>query len=149
MKFKSIVLMGLVFFAVSCTPEKKVYKSFDEYPVPSAPINEMVYTPSQTTFTIWAPTAEQVELMLFESGDEGSAYQSVTLEPKEDGLWSAAVNANLKGKFYAFNVKVKEKWLGETPGIMAKAVGLNGKRAAIVDMKDTDPQGWLQINVLL
>ena len=142
MKFKSIVLMGLVFFAVSCTPEKKVYKSFDEYPVPSAPINEMVYTPSQTTFTIWSPTAEQVELMLFESGDEGSAYQSVTLEPKEDGLWSASVNANLKGKFYAFNVKVKEKWLGETPGIMAKAVGLNGKRAAIVDMKDTDPQGW-------
>jgi pullulanase len=142
MKLKSIILMGLVLFTVSCTSEKKVYKTFDEYPVPSTPINEMVYTPSQTTFTLWAPTAEQVELMLFDSGDEGSAYQSVTLESKEDGLWSASVNENLKGKFYAFNVKVKEKWLGETPGIMAKAVGLNGKRAAIIDLKDTDPKGW-------
>ena len=96
MKLKSIVLMGLAIFAMSCTPEKRAYKSFDEYPVPSAPINEMVYTPSQTTFTLWSPTAEQVELMLFDSGDEGSAYQSVTLEPKEDGLWSASVNANYK-----------------------------------------------------
>lgn len=142
MKLKSIVLMGLAIFAMSCTPEKRAYKSFDEYPVPSAPINEMVYTPSQTTFTLWSPTAEQVELMLFDSGDEGSAYQSVTLEPKEDGLWSASVNQNLKGKFYAFNVKIKEKWLGETPGIMAKAVGLNGKRAAVIDLADTNPQGW-------
>ena len=142
MKLKSIFLMALAMLTVSCSPEKKVYKSFDEYPVPSAPINEMVYTPSQTTFTLWAPTAEQVELMLFDSGDEGSAYQSVTLESKEDGLWSASVNENLKGKFYAFNVKIKDKWLGETPGLMAKAVGLNGKRAAIIDMKDTDPKGW-------
>ncbi|WP_321437944.1 type I pullulanase [uncultured Bacteroides sp.] len=142
MKIKSIFLIGLTAVAVSCTSEKKVYKSFDEYPVPSAPINEMVYTPSQTTFTLWAPTAEQVELMLFESGEEGSAYQSVTLEAGEDGLWSSTVKENLKGKFYAFNVKIKEKWLGETPGIMAKAVGVNGKRAAIIDMQETDPQGW-------
>jgi len=142
MKIKSIFLVGLTAVAVSCTSEKKAYKSFDEYPVPSAPINEMVYTPSQTTFTLWAPTAEQVELMLFESGEEGSAYQSVTLEAGEDALWSASVKENLKGKFYAFNVKIKEKWLGETPGIMAKAVAVNGKRAAIIDMQETDPQGW-------
>lgn len=142
MKLKSVVLSGLVLFAVSCTSEKKVYKSFDEYPVPSAPINEMEYTPSKTTFTLWAPTADQVELMLFDSGDEGSAYQSVTLEPKDDGLWSASVDQDLKGKFYAFNVKIKDKWLGETPGLMAKAVGINGKRAAIIDMRETNPKGW-------
>ncbi len=142
MKTKLIIIIGLVIFVVSCTPEKKVYKSFNEYPIPSAPINEMVYTPSKTTFSIWAPTADQIELMLFDSGDEGSAYQSVTLEAGESGLWSAAVNSNLKGKFYAFNVKIKNKWLGETPGLMAKAVGVNGKRAAIIDMKDTDPVGW-------
>lgn len=142
MKLKSVVLSGLILFAVSCTPEKKVYKSFDEYPVPSAPINEMEYTPSKTTFTLWAPTADQVELMLFDSGEEESAYQSVPLEAKEDGLWSGSVDQDLNGKFYAFNVKIKEKWLGETPGLMAKAVGVNGKRAAIIDMKKTNPQGW-------
>lgn len=29
-----------------------------------------------------------------------------------------------------------------TPGIFAKAVGVNGKRGAIVDLRDTDPEGW-------
>ena len=38
------------------------------------------------------------------------------------------------GKFYTFNVKINDKWLGDTPGINAKAVGVNGKRAAIIDM---------------
>lgn len=28
------------------------------------------------------------------------------------------------------------------PGINAKAVGVNGKRAAIINMRDTDPEGW-------
>lgn len=32
--------------------------------------------------------------------------------------------------------------VGDTPGINAKAVGVNGKRAAIIDMKSTDPEGW-------
>lgn len=41
-------------------------------------------------------------------------------------------------------MKIKDKWLGDTPGINAKAVGVNGKRAAIIDMKATDPEGWAQ-----
>ena len=41
-----------------------------------------------------------------------------------------------------FNVKVNGKWLGDTPGIMAKAVGVNGKRAAVIDLRSTDPEGW-------
>lgn len=31
---------------------------------------------------------------------------------------------------------------GDTPGIMAKAVGVNGKRAAVIDLRSTDPEGW-------
>lgn len=46
------------------------------------------------------------------------------------------------GKFYTFNIKIDDQWLGDTPGINAKAVGVNGKRAAIIDMKATDPEGW-------
>jgi pullulanase len=48
----------------------------------------------------------------------------------------------LHGKFYTFNVKIDGKWLGDTPGIMAKAVGVNGQRAAILDLNSTDPEGW-------
>lgn len=30
----------------------------------------------------------------------------------------------------------------DTPGIMAKAVGVNGKRAAVLDLRSTDPEEW-------
>ena len=48
----------------------------------------------------------------------------------------------LKGKFYAFNVKVDDQWLGDTPGVLAKALGVNGDRAAVINMADTNPEGW-------
>ena len=34
------------------------------------------------------------------------------------------------------------QWLDETPGIYAKAVGVNGKRAMVLDMETTNPEGW-------
>ena len=31
---------------------------------------------------------------------------------------------------------------GQTPGVFAKAVGVNGARGAVIDMASTNPQGW-------
>ena len=39
-------------------------------------------------------------------------------------------------------MKIDDKWQGDTPGINARAVGVNGKRAAIIDWKSTQPEGW-------
>ena len=83
-----------------------------------------------------------VRVLLYDSGNEGSAYQTLSLEMGEDGIWNTSIKEDLKGKFYTFNVKVNGKWLGDTPGIMAKAVGVNGKRAAVIDLRSTDPEGW-------
>lgn len=129
---------------VSCTPAKKEYASYELYPVRSGSLAEMEYTPAATKFSLWAPTADEVRLMLFDSGDKGHAYETVSLNPGEDGTWTVSVDKNLQGKFYTFNVKVNDKWLGDTPGINAHAVGVNGKRAAIIDLKSTDPEGWLE-----
>lgn len=52
------------------------------------------------------------------------------------------MDKDLLGKFYTFNVKIDDKWQGDTPGINARAVGVNGKRAAIIDWKSTQPEGW-------
>ena len=41
------------------------------------------------------------------------------------------------GRFYTFDTG-----RGECAGIFAKAVGVNGQRAAIIDMDKTDPAGW-------
>jgi pullulanase len=46
------------------------------------------------------------------------------------------------GKFYTFQVKINGKWLDETPGIWAKAVGINGHRGAVIEFATTNPEGW-------
>ncbi len=127
---------------VSCSPAKKEYASYELYPVRSDDLTEMEYTPEVTSFTLWAPTADEVRLMLFDTGDGGHAYETVSMMADKEGTWTAKVEKDLIGKFYTFNVKIKDKWLGDTPGINAKSVGVNGKRAAIIDMSATDPEGW-------
>lgn len=129
---------------ISCAPAKNEYASYELYPVRSANLTEMEYTPAATQFTLWSPTADEVRLMLFEAGGGGHAYETVSMKPSKEGTWTAAVEKDLKDKFYTFNVKINDKWLGDTPGINAKAVGVNGKRAAIIDMKSTDPEGWAE-----
>ncbi len=143
MKLNELALIGVAAAAiVSCSPAKKEYASYELYPVRSDDLTEMEYTPEVTNFTLWAPTADEVRLMLFDTGDGGHAYETVSMVADKEGTWTAKVEKDLIGKFYTFNVKIKDKWLGDTPGINAKAVGVNGKRAAIIDMNATDPEGW-------
>ena len=142
MNVKHVIWASIMSTTISCQSVKKEYTSFEEYPIPEGKLVEMEYSPIETKFTLWAPTAEEVRLLLYDSGNEGSAYQTLSLEMGEDGIWNTSIKEDLKGKFYTFNVKVNGKWLGDTPGIMAKAVGVNGKRAAVIDLRSTDPEGW-------
>ena len=145
MKLNELALIGVATATVvSCAPAKNEYASYELYPVRSGSLTEMEYTPEVTNFTLWAPTADEVRLMLFDAGDGGHAYETVSMVSDKEGTWTAKVEKDLIGKFYTFNVKIKDKWLGDTPGINAKAVGVNGKRAAIIDMRATDPEGWAQ-----
>lgn len=142
MNVKHVIWASIMSTTISCQSVKKEYTSFEEYPIPEGKLVEMEYSPIETKFTLWAPTAEEVRVLLYDSGNEGSAYQTLLLEMGEDGIWNTSIKEDLKGKFYTFNVKVNGKWLGDTPGIMAKAVGVNGKRAAVIDLRSTDPEGW-------
>lgn len=142
MNVKHVIWAPIMSTTISCQSVKKEYTSFEEYPIPEGKLVEMEYSPIETKFTLWAPTAEEVRVLLYDSGNEGSAYQTLSLEMGEDGIWNTSIKEDLKGKFYTFNVKVNGKWLGDTPGIMAKAVGVNGKRAAVIDLRSTDPEGW-------
>jgi pullulanase len=102
---------------------------------------EFKYSPSFSVFTLWSPTASQVRVNLFADGIQGSAYKVLSL--KQNGsFWSIKVNGNLSGKFFTFQIKYQGSWLNETPGIQCRATGVNGMRAAILDLKKTDPSGW-------
>lgn len=112
--------------------------------MPFGTLTEMTYSPSATDFHLWAPTAQKVELRLYAAGQGGKALKTVTMKRSSDGTWHASLRGDLAGRFYTFNVKAEGCWLGETPGINAHAIGVNGQRAAIIDMATTNPEGWAE-----
>lgn len=97
--------------------------------------NEMNYSPQQTVFTLNAPS--RPTLRLYKKGLEGKAYKKIKMTAAGKDRWTVTVPGNLKGVFYTFDIGK-----GETPGVFAKAVGVNGKRGAVVNMSETNPIGW-------
>ena len=90
---------------------------------------EVTYTPEATTFKLFAP-------------DDAECYvktgnQKIKMTKAGNCLWTATVKGNLKGQSYVFDAGH-----GETPGVFAKAVGVNGKEGYILDLSDTNPAGW-------
>lgn len=115
----------------------------DAYPVYDGDDLELKVDASGTHFTLWSPGAEAVKLHLYADGQNGAPYTTADMSPeKSAGVWRVSFPEKLYGKFYTFQVKIGGKWLKETPGVWAKAVGANGRRAAIVDMAATNPEGW-------
>lgn len=104
--------------------------------------NEITYTKRGTTFALVAQKAQSVNLNIYAEGTGGKPVKTVAMRKGEKGVWKAVVKGDLNGRFYTFNVKQDGKMLGETPGLFAKAVGVNGKRGAIIDMAATNPEGW-------
>ncbi len=100
------------------------------------------YSPHLTRFKLWSPVAISVELRLYAEGVGGVAVARYNLEVAGDGWWRLNVYKDLKGCFYAYRVQRPEGWLDETPGVFATAVGVNGMRAAVVDLDATNPDGW-------
>ena len=97
--------------------------------------NEMSYQQDKTEFRLNAPTA--ATLRIYDNGSDTKAAKTVKMKKASNGEWVATVKGNLKGKFYTFDTGN-----GECPGVFAKAVCVNGNRAVIVDMADTNPEGW-------
>lgn len=103
--------------------------------------DECLYSPSKTQFTFWSNTAEQMEVRIYNDAND---VQTVSLKKGENDFWTATVKGDLAGKFYTVRSYQDGEWAPEAPGIFAKAVSVNGQRAAIIDMKTTNPDGWCQ-----
>ena len=141
MKVNQILMTLMVGFLCACNNVPK-YQSYDDYPVYEGNDLELVYSAQSSKFRVWAPTASEVKLLLYDNGSEGAAYETFDMKRSENGTWKKEIDRNLKGKFYTFQVRIGEKWLDETPGMWVKATGINGKRAAIIDLAETNPDGW-------
>ena len=97
--------------------------------------NEVSYSPKQTTFKLNAP--KKPTLRIYEAGRGGKVEKKIKMKQTSENVWETTISGDLKGKFYTFDIG-----RGETPSVFAKAVGINGKRGAIVDMQTTNPSGW-------
>lgn len=129
MTLKTILLS----FLTSCTAHSAAAQTF----------NEVEYSPKETTFQLTtSPDVKKVNVLLSDTDSENPAEQMIKqMKHVGAGKWKLTVKSDLKGKYYLFSV-YNNAQPDNTPGIFAKAVGVNGKRGAIVDLRDTDPEGW-------
>ena len=106
--------------------------------------NECVYSSRQTEFSFWSNAAEQMEVRIYDEGqgDEVECIKVVPLTKGSNDFWKATVKGDWAGQFYTIRSYQNGEWSAESPGIFAKAVSVNGQRAAILDWKTTSPEGW-------
>ncbi|HCB94535.1 MAG TPA: glycoside hydrolase family 13 candidate a-glycosidase (amylase-related), partial [Ruminococcus sp.] len=117
------------------------------------------YTKDNTIFKVWSPTATEVKVNIYTKGsdnEDGSAkLGTYTLEKVMEndewtGLWSVNLSGDWKNYYYTYSITTTDTThMGsdttktyETQDVYSKAVGVNGNRSMIVDLNDTNPDGW-------
>lgn len=137
----TIVSAALVYGAdkaLAASPDA-MYSTFETYDGNDL---ELVVDSKGTHFTLWSPEAQEAHVLLYPTDRNSAATDTLAMKRSERGTWRVSVPEQLYDKFYTFQIKYKGKWLDETPGVWAKAVGTNGHRAAIINFADTNPEGW-------
>ncbi len=103
------------------------------------------WSKEETFFRLWAPTAEAVKINLYQTGDYrvDDLIEQVEMTPDVNGTWTATVEGDLNGTYYTYSVDV-DGVTNEACDPYARAVGVNGKRAMVIDLDATDPEGWAE-----
>src|SRR5512133_2825759 len=97
----------------------------------------VLYTKGKTNIRVWAPSALEVELRIYEKSTDGEPIRIDQFYKAENGTWTIALNGDLKGFYYTIKVNDGD-WLNETPGVDARAVGVNGHRGLIFNPEETN-----------
>ncbi|MBQ4540846.1 MAG: type I pullulanase, partial [Alistipes sp.] len=110
---KTSIKIAAIMLAISTLAACSSADTTGDWPVPEQRLCEMDYTPSKTTFSLWAPTADEVEVRLY---DNGALAETIAMKPAEACMWTATKEGDQIGKQYTFRVKIDGEWLKETPG---------------------------------
>ncbi len=98
-----------------------------------------------TTWKVWAPTAAEVVLNLYESGHEGESYKDIVMTRGEKGVWEHTEKGVGHGTYYTYTVTTSVGTQVATDPY-GKSAGLNGNRTMVVDLDKTNPEGWDDTN---
>ncbi|MFQ5445612.1 MAG: type I pullulanase, partial [Saprospiraceae bacterium] len=116
--------------------------TLNAYPVYKGHDLGLTYSSRKSKFKIWSPPAKEVRLFLYDKGWGGDTLLIKNMKKGKQGTWSATLRGDQEGRFYAFQVLIDTTWLAETPDPYARATGVNGHRAMVVDLTKTNPEGW-------
>ncbi|WP_253932073.1 type I pullulanase [Lewinella sp. W8] len=129
---------------MSCQETRPVYTSLDEYPIyPHGDLGAK-YTTEATTFKLWSPAVDAARVKLYRE-DSGDLAPMRVLDMEEiDGAWTAIAEGDMDEIYYTFQVKQNGTWQEEATDPYARAAGTNGTRGQVIDLADTNPEGWAQ-----
>ncbi|MEW6287408.1 MAG: pullulanase-type alpha-1,6-glucosidase, partial [Chloroflexota bacterium] len=101
------------------------------------------------TLRLWAPTAQSVTLFLYDSEKASYANKIPMQWDASTGVWSVTGEADWKGKYYLYEVKVFAPSSGKIETNLVTdpyslSLSMNSQRSQIVDLNDASlkPQGW-------
>lgn len=140
------ILLTAAVLTYSCRTDTPTQKEgpmrFEDYPVYQGSGLGLTYTPAASSFMLWSPVADSARVLLYEKGEGGDPLRTLTMTRAEGGVWATTVGEDVKGLYYAFQTYIGGRWMLPVPDPYAKATGVNGKRAQVVDMSTTNPPGW-------
>jgi len=102
---------------------------------------------------VWAPTAQNVELLLFDDSNQIDPSQVIPMvEDRQSGVWSAAEIGDWDRKFYKYRVTVytnitKAIEVNEVTDPYSLSLSTNSRMSQFVNLTDADlaPPGWSQL----
>lgn len=110
----------------------------------------VTYTSNVPSVKLWAPTAQNVTLHVFDDANPGavSSVYPMTVNA-ETGVWVAEGDASWNRKYYLFEVdvfvrntgKIEKNWVTDPYSLNTS---INGKRSQFINLSDADlkPAGW-------
>ena len=107
-----------------------------------------VYSRDATTIKLWAPTAEDVKVLLYNhlTNDKAAA---LSMTRSDDGVWSLKLEGDFDGKYYQYQI-THPAWASAPLRSVtvndpyAQGCSANSGRTLIYDPARTNPEGWEQ-----
>ena len=109
----------------------------------------VAWTKQSTKFVLWAPTATEVCVNLYKSGNAGAndALGTVAMTQGINGTWTAVADGDLNGVYYTYTVTRDGITVHDVVDPYARTTGVNGNRGMVIDLDSTDPtDGWSEIS---
>ncbi|MGI4874064.1 MAG: type I pullulanase [Janthinobacterium lividum] len=143
-KFLLLASALLATLGAAAQPKRPALPDFNltRYPVYYGPDLGLTFDRTGAgTLRVWAPTAEALGLRLYAAGTGGVPTATHPLRRAENGTWLLALPAGTTG-FYTVQATIEGQARAEVPDPYARAVGVNGRRAAWLAPASAAPAGW-------